>query len=132
METGASKMFAMRRLILWCLKLAALLVFLLFAAIYSLDQYDCQPSAEDEVRLKQLSESYPRYQIQFDRYSLVVKSHDPLSDESRLEVFDIYNKFFVDDNGELKRKTPFLTLDLYDSKCSFQYKIVYALHPADS
>lgn len=125
-------MITLRRMILLILKLTALLIFLLFGAIYYLDKYDCHPSAEDVARLKRLSESYPRYHIKFDCEScLVVKSLEPITEESRLEVVDIYNKFFADDNGELKRKTTFLTLDLYDSTGTFQYQLVYSRHPAD-
>lgn len=86
----------------------------------------------DVARLKHLPELYPRYHLKFDCESyLVAKSLEPIMDESHLEVADIYNKFFADDNGELKRITTFLTLDLYDSTGCFQYQIVYSRHPAD-
>jgi len=125
-------MITIRRVILLIFKLTALLIFLLFGGIYYLSNYYCHPSTEDVARLKQLSELYPRYNLKFDCESyLVVKSLEPITDESHLEVADIYNKFFADDNGELKRITTFLTLDLYDSTGCFQYQLVYSRHPAD-
>jgi len=127
-----ARVSTIRRLILLCLKVAALLVILFLGAIYYIGKYDCHPSTEDVASLKQQSELYPSYHLKFDCESyLVVKPLEPITEESRLEVVDIYNKFFADDNGELKRKTTFLTLDLYDSTGCFQYQFVYSRHPAD-
>ena len=125
-------MFTIRRVVLLILKLTALLIFLLFGGIYYLSKHYCHPSTEDVTRLKQLSELYPRYHLKFDcEFYLIVKSLEPITEESDQEVVDIYNKFFVDDNGKLKRKTTFVYLNLYDSKGCFQYQLVYSRHPAD-
>lgn len=116
----------MRRLILSALKLTALLIFLLFGVIVFLGVYDCHPSTEDVARLKQLSELYPRYHIKFDcELYLIVKSLEPISEKSDQEVVDIYNKYFKDNNGELKRKTTFVYLNLYDNKGRFQYQLIH-------
>lgn len=118
-------MFTIRRLILLCVKMTALLIVLLFGVIYYLGKYDCHPSGEDVARLKQLSELYPRYHLKFDCESyLLVKSLEPITEESDQEVVDIYNMFFVDDNGKKKRKTNFLSLILHDDKSLFRYQLV--------
>lgn len=120
------RVITIRRLILLCLKMAALLVFLFLGAIYYLGKYDCHPSAEDVARLKKMSELYPRYHFKFDcEFYLIVKSLEPITEKSDQEVVDIYNKFFEDDNGKLKRKTSFVYLNLYDSKGRCQYQLIH-------
>lgn len=126
MDTGDNGMFTIRRIMLLCLKLTAILIFLFFGVIYYLGKYDCHTSAEDVARLKQLSELYPRYYFEFDcEFYLIVKSLEPITEKSDQEVVDIYNKFFEDDNGKLKRKTSFVYLNLYDSNGCFQYQLIH-------
>ena len=119
-------MFTIRRVVLLIFKLTALLIFLLIGVLYYLGKYDCHPSTEDVARLKQLSDIYPRYQFKFDcELYLIVKSLEPIIQESDQTVVDIYNAFFNDDNGKLKRKTTFVYVNLYDSKGDFQYQLVH-------
>jgi len=119
-------MFTIHRLILSCVKVTALLIVLLFGVIYCLGKYDCRTSPEDTARLKQLSGLYPRYHFKFDcEFYLIVKSLEPITEKSDQEVVDVYNKFFEDDNGKLKRKTSFMYLNLYDSKGRFQYQLIH-------